>query len=104
MARLVFQLINCFIAVTNHLQVPGEAEWTAMAALARSSAQTRFLVGVPLGSHNPRLVQHITNKAKRSLGGALLGIELGNEPMYWDCPGMVGAPWLSDGWMPMSRR
>jgi hypothetical protein len=62
-----------------------------MAALAQSSAQTRFIVGVPLGSHNPRLVQEIIHKAEgRLLGGALLGVELGNEPMYWDCPGMVG--------------
>jgi hypothetical protein len=50
---------------------------------------TKFIIGVPLHDNNEVLVKAIIKKAKTELGDALLGIELGNEPMYWPCPGVV---------------
>ena len=52
---------------------------------------TKFIIGVPLHDNNEALVKAIIKKAKAALGDALLGIELGNEPMYWPCPGVVSA-------------
>ena len=71
------------------MQGPAEAEWAGMAALAKSSAKSRFIIGVPLGNNKPDVVKGMITKSHRSLGDALLGIELGNEPIYWRCPGLV---------------
>jgi hypothetical protein len=62
-----------------------------MAALAQSSAQTRFIVGVPLGNNKPDVVKGMISRSEGRLGSALIGIELGNEPIYWRCPGLVSS-------------
>jgi hypothetical protein len=73
--------------------MPEQKHWDAMAALHRA-AGTRFIIGVPLHNNKETLVKAMIAKAKETLGDALMGIDLGNEPMYWPCPGMVRAPFF----------
>lgn len=50
----------------------------------------RFIIGVPLNRNNPGFIHAMIETAKQHLPDeAIIGFELGNEPTYWDCPGLV---------------
>lgn len=61
-----------------------------MAALHAASG-ARFIIGLPLNGNNASLQREMIDAAQRALPqDAIMGYELGNEPTYWDCPGLVG--------------
>jgi hypothetical protein len=60
-----------------------------MAALHKEKG-VRYIIGVPLNGNRFDLINAMIQKAKSSLPKeAILGIELGNEAQYWECPGLV---------------
>lgn len=56
----------------------------------------KFIIGVPLNGNRPEFVFAMVAKARDFLPeAAILGFELGNEPAYWDCPGMVSQLYIA---------
>lgn len=54
----------------------------------------KFIIGLPLNGNNMSLIQGMMAKARDFLPKqAIVAFELGNEPNYWQCPGLV-SQWL----------
>eukprot|EP00878_Enallax_costatus_P013634 GHUV01014256.1.p1 GENE.GHUV01014256.1~~GHUV01014256.1.p1 ORF type:complete len:561 (+),score=79.37 GHUV01014256.1:338-2020(+) len=63
--------------------VPSVATWQAMAQL-KKAANARFIIGLPLFQKNAiEMSKQMIADAKKYLGNAVIGFELGNEPEFW---------------------